>query len=195
MISGRELAIGIYSAWRLLLFDRDAVQYLDSTVNGFWKSFYAALVALPGLIVLRALFLTENPDLVASAGGGRIAAVFAIDYVYQWVVFPLFMIYFADGMGRSGQYTAFIVARNWSQVIQVAIILPATAFFVSSGAEDPGLETVFLIAAHIATLVYSWFIARTALEVSGPAAAFVVAIELVISVVISIFSQMLIGNA
>ena len=53
MISGREVAIGIYGAWRLLHFDRAAVQYFDSTIDSFWKSFYAALVVLPAVIVLR----------------------------------------------------------------------------------------------------------------------------------------------
>ncbi len=192
MISGRELAIGVYGAWRLLHFDRDAIQYFDSTIGGFWKSFYAALVVLPAVIVLRVLFLADNPDVAAAAGSIRITLVFALDYVYQWVVFPLVMINIADGIGRSRQYTTFIVARNWSQVIQVAIILPAAFLFVLSGSEEAGFGRAVLIVAHMATWAYGWFIARTALDISGIAAALIVLAELVISVAISVMSELLI---
>lgn len=194
MISGRELAIGIYGAWRLLHFDRAAIQYFDSTLDGFWKSFYAALVALPAVFVLRALFLANNPEIAATAGMSRVVMVFAIDYAYQWLLFPLVMFYLAEGIGRSRQYVAFIVARNWSQVIQFAIILPAALLVVMGGANEAGWGWVILIAAHMATWVYGWFIARTALDISGLAAALIVFTELAISIVISIFSELLVGS-
>jgi hypothetical protein len=194
VISGRELAIGVYGAWRLLHFERAAIQYFDSTIDGFWKSFYAALVVIPAVIVLRLLFLSDNPDIAAAAGSSRIAIVFTIDYVYQWVLFPLVMINIAEGIGRGREYTAYIVARNWSQVVQVAIILPAAVFFVLSGSGESSFGRAVLIAAHMATWVYGWFIARSALDISGIAAALIVLVELVISVAISVMSELLIRN-
>ncbi len=192
MISGREVAIGIYGAWRLLHFDRAAVQYFDSTIESFWKSFYAALVVLPAVIVLRVLLFTSAPEGFVEAGTGRITTVFAIDYVYQWVVFPLVMIYLAEFMGRSRQYVTFIVARNWSQVIQIAIFLPAAFLFVISGSQESGWGGAVLIAAYLITWIYEWFIARTALDISGAAAAVIVVIGVAISFAISTFSEALI---
>lgn len=194
MINARDVVTGIYGAWRLLLFDRAAIRIVDSTIGGYWKSFYAAAVALPGVFILRVLFIDANPDLVSQAGTDRIAMVFALDYVYQWILFPLFMVYVAEAIGRSRQYVTFIVARNWSQVIQIAIILPPAVMLFAGGSDDPGAAWVLLIAAHLVTWVYGWFIARTALDISGLAAALVVFAELVIGILISLVSELLIGS-
>ncbi|MCZ6846105.1 MAG: hypothetical protein O7F69_09425 [Alphaproteobacteria bacterium] len=193
MISGREVAIGIYGAWRLLRFDRAAIRYFDSTLDGLWKSFYAALIVVPAVIVLRVLFVAANPEVFSEAGTIRIATVFAIDYVYQWLLFPLVMISLADRIGRSGQYITFIVARNWSQVIQIAIFLPAALLFEMSGADDPGVGGTILIVAYLVTWVYEWFITRSALDIPGLTAALIVLLGVAISFAISIVGEVLIG--
>lgn len=192
MINARDVVTGLFVAWRLFLFDRTAIRVADSTIEGFWKSFYAAVIALPAVFILRVLFVDASPDLASHSGTGRIAMVFALDYVYQWVLFPLFMVYLAEGMGRSRQYVTFIVARNWSQVIQVAIVLPAAVILIAEGSDDPGIGWMVLIGAHLVTWVYGWFIARTALDISGMAAALVVFAELAISFSISLVSELLI---
>lgn len=191
MINARDVVTGMYSAWRLLLFDRAAIRIVDKTIDGFWKSFYAAAIAVPGVIILRALFLDANPEMVAQAGTNRIAMVFALDYVYQWILFPLFMVPVAEALGRRRQYVTFIVARNWSQVIQIAIILPPAVILFAGGSGGAGW--LLLIAAHIVTWVYGWFIARTALDISGQAAALIVLAELAISIAVSVVSELLIG--
>ncbi len=195
MISARDVVMGLYGVWRLFLFDRSAVQYIDSTIGGFWKSFYAAVIALPGAFILRILFVQNNPELLAETGMGRVTMVFALDYVYQWISFPLIMVYLAEAMGRDRQYVSFIVARNWSHVIQVAIILPAAVIFLAGGADETSGGFVLLFAAHIVTWVYAWFIARTVLDITGLAAALIVFAELAISVIIAFVSELLVSAA
>jgi len=195
VISARDVVMGLYASWRLFLFDRTAIQYIDSTIDGFWKSFYAAVIALPGAFILRILFVQNNPELLGDTGMDRVTMVFALDYVYQWLAFPLIMVYLAEAMGRDRQYVSFIVARNWSQVIQVAIILPAAVIFIAGGTDGPALGAVLLAAAHIVTWIYAWFIARTVLDITGVAAALIVLAELVISVAIAFVSELLISVA
>ncbi len=194
MITIREVISGTYGAWRLLYFDRTGIQYFDTTINGYWKSFYAAIVVLPAVIVLRVLFVNADPETFSEIETSRIAIVFAIDYVFQWVVFPLVMISFADRMGRSRQYITFIVARNWAQTIQVAIIFPAALIFLMSGGGDSGWASVILLAAHLATWVYSWFIARAVLDISGMAATGIVLADIAINIAISFSSEILVGK-
>ena len=47
MVSLRELSIAMFGAWRFATLDRSAVQFFDNTPEAFWRSFNAALVALP----------------------------------------------------------------------------------------------------------------------------------------------------
>ena len=46
----RETLIGIYGAWRLARLERGAMSYFDASAEGFWKSFSAAALLLPGYI-------------------------------------------------------------------------------------------------------------------------------------------------
>ena len=47
MITGREIVVGIVASCRLALRDRSAVAWFDTSANGMWRSFYAALPTLP----------------------------------------------------------------------------------------------------------------------------------------------------
>ena len=195
MIRGSELATGVYGAWRLLHFDRTAIQYFGSNTDAFWKSFYAALVVLPPVIVLRVLFFELAPEEFRQAGFARITTVFAIDYVYQWVLFPLVMIYLAEILGRDRRYITFIAARNWSQIIQIAIFFPAAVLFLMLRADNPSWGSAILVGAYLATWVYEWFVTRVALDISNGAAAAIVAISVAASFGISSFSEALIFAA
>ncbi|NKB48849.1 MAG: hypothetical protein GKS02_05725 [Alphaproteobacteria bacterium] len=194
MTSTREIIIGIYGAWRLLLLDRSALRLFDVTIAGFWKSFYAALVVLPFVIIVQVMIVSVFPDEINQAPTVRSMMVFAIDYVYQWTVFPLVMIYLAEIMARNGQYTTFIVARNWAHAVQIVIFLPAAIFVAIVGADNPDLARMIILAAYVAAWAYEWFIARTALEISGSAATVIVLISIAISFGISRFSQALVMN-
>ena len=54
MISKQELLLSLYGAWRLLLRDTKGIEWLDDSPEGFWKSFFCAVVVLPGYILLLA---------------------------------------------------------------------------------------------------------------------------------------------
>jgi len=193
VITPRDVVLGLFVAWRLLLFDRAALQYADATLDGFWKSFYAAAVALPAAFILRSLFIEVDPAFDTVTVDARIVAIYALDYVFQWLSFPLLMIYIADGISRPERYLGFIVARNWAQVIQIVILLPAVAIFAASEPGTANFGSVLLVAAHLITWVYAWFIARTMLEVSAITAALVVIAELILSVLISLTGEALIA--
>ena len=118
----QETLSGLYGAWRL--FRRDPKQAeacfrVDAT--GFWNSFFAAALVAPGYAILVGLHL---------AGGGVSAdwaSTFLIHteaYVLTWIAFPLAMFYLSAGLQRPERWVPFIVAFNWSKVIQLAIYLP-----------------------------------------------------------------------
>jgi hypothetical protein len=76
-----------------------------------------------------------------------------------------------------------VIALNWSVVIQIALTLPVH-LIAASGILPPGLASLAILAVVLVTLFYEGFVARTALEVSPPLAALVVAIDVAISLAV-----------
>ncbi len=184
MVTGAEVTRAVYGAWRLALFDRRGLDFFDGTVEAYWKSFYAAAIVAPAYALLLVLRLGE---VGTPASPVAIAAVETLAYIIGWVAFPLIMIYVCDRIGRFDRYLRYIVAHNWSNVMQVAVFLLVT--ILAKGFLGGG-QAVFLgLAATLAILFYQWFIARAALEVSGGGAAAIVGLDLMISILINLVSN------
>lgn len=187
MVSARELSIALYGAWRFATLDRSAIQYFDNTPEAFWRSFNAALVALPAYALLVMLSFTEHP---VAAGPLRILFVEAIAYVIGWVLFPLVMVAFTDTTKSAANYFRFIAAWNWSIVLQAFLFLGVSAF-VASGAVPENLGALISLVATLAIFFYQGFIARTTLDIPVPAAALIVIIDLGIAIGLSLISRSL----
>lgn len=190
MISIREFTVALYGTWRFAMLDRSAIQFFDNTPDAFWRSFNAALVALPAYALLVMLSFAQHP---VEAGGMRILGVESISYVIGWVMFPLVMVAFTDTLKCSDKYFRFIAAWNWSVVLQSFLFLGVTAFS-ASGAIPDNLGGLISLVATLAIIFYQGFIARTTLDVPVPAAAMVVVIDLSISVGLSLVSRSLYGG-
>ena len=189
MINKYDVLRNVYGAWRFFRFDSSATQYFQSTLGGFWKSFFSSLIILPAIIVLRIIFLFTAPENYLIDNTKYIALVFIIDYIYQWVLFPLVMFYFTDFIDRKRNYITYIVARNWSQVIQTTIFFPAAIIYFLNSSNNYSLGIYFLIGAYLIIWAYEWFIARSTLNVSSALAAIIVIMSTIISLTISAISQ------
>jgi hypothetical protein len=177
MITGREVASSLYGALRLAAMDRGGMVFFNRTVEGFWRSFFAAVIFAPGYATLFLLHLAADPMAVHPV---RIFLVEAIVYVIGWVAFPLAMAYLAPLFERDEQYIGFIVAYNWAAVWQMAAFLAMTT--VASGLLGGGaVADVLAVATLFAVLFYQWFIARTALEITPGRAAAVVGLDVALT--------------
>ncbi len=69
MITFHEAARSLYGAYRLARFDPSGMAYMDTSVRGFWNSFYAAVATLPFFLVLLVVdyLLERSDDLVRFA--------------------------------------------------------------------------------------------------------------------------------
>ncbi len=181
MITAREATFALYGAYRLARVDPGGLGYFDATVAGFWRSFYAALLIAPAYVILLALDLGDRP---VAAGPLRLVLVEGIAYVISWTAFPLAMVYVAQRLDRSQHYIRYIVAQNWANVLEIALFLPVAAIAAGSAA-----VAVLPLLAWIAVLVYEWYIARTALEITGGQAAAVVAFNFFLGLFITYISS------
>ena len=81
-----EIANALNGTWMLVKRDRGGVSWLDGSVDGFWKSFFAAVLLAPfyGLMLWMARYSTvEDADFTA------VFLVEAAAYAGAWLFWPL----------------------------------------------------------------------------------------------------------
>ena len=184
-----ETAASIYGAWRLLRLDRAGMRFFDPSAEGFWKSFAAALIVAPGYLILVLIHLSEGKF---EAGFLRILTVQSIAYVISWTAFPLVMHRVAEGIGRRQRYIPYIVAFNWSKVIQMMLYLPVSLLAVAGLLPD-GLASLLTVLVSLAILGYIGFVTSTALEIGPFPAIALVLLDLVIGILVTVASDRLLA--
>jgi len=176
----RDIAAALYGAYRLARYDVSGHKYFDISNTGFWRSFFAALLIAPFYFILLNLRFDEFSNVPAI----RFFALESIAYVIAWVAFPLFMASMVREIKREDNYIRFIVAYNWSAVLQNAIFLPIEILAIA-GVLPVDAANLLGLLALVAIVVYLWFIARSALDVTGVMAAGIVGADLLMSILIN----------
>lgn len=189
MITIRESFSALYGAGRLARFEADGMAFFDVSANGAMRSFYAALIVAPFYGILLAM---RFPMDRLGAGALRYTVVEIITYVVSWVAFPVIMASLAKFIEREEKYPGFIVAYNWASVLQNALYI-SVSVLAASGAISGEIANVLGIGVLIVVLIYSWFVATTALDLGAVTAAGVVILDLVLSVFINAFSETLLA--
>ena len=185
MTSIGEAARGIYGAWRLLHGDRSGLGWFDTSMTGYWRSFAAAIVALPSYVALVMLSAADYPGEIHITG---LLAVEAIAYLIDWFAFPLAAIYICDWMGKGAQYTRLIVALNWAKVIEVAIMVPAA---LVASLVPGGVLALIPVAIFIAILTYHWWVTKVALGATTGEAIAMMIINVMIGIITSLWARSL----
>jgi len=180
-----EIYSSIYGAWRLARLYPSGMRFFSLTIEGFWRSFFAAVIVAPIYIYIRLIRPTApvvEGAPPADPGPGLVVDIGA--YVMGWVAFPALMILLARLLNVSGQYVSFIVVYNWANVVQWALFGVVATIAAALGAET-GLGVGLNLAALAAVLFYQWFIARTALMTSAYVAAGIVVIDTLLGLIIN----------
>lgn len=182
MISAREVIDGLYGAWRLARLDAGGMRWLNISIEGFWRSFFAVILAAPGYAVL--VLLSLDPEIL-SARPLRVFLVEGGAYLLGWGALPVLAIFLVHLLALSDRYVAFIIAYNWASVLQTALFL-LVMVLAATGAVPRGLGAILIFAATAAILFYQWFVARTALKTTALTAVGFVAVDLVAGFLIEV---------
>ncbi len=180
-----EIIRSLYGALHLARGDTSGMAFFNATEQGFWRSFTAAILIAP----LFALLLTIRYH-VNEAGVSllRFTAIETIAYVVSWVAFPLPLYHLTDILGTGHRFIRYIVAYNWASVLQNLLYLPFALLVEAHLVQGTG-STFFGIILLGLVLLYTWFVTRTALEVTNLLAAGLVMIDLVLSIFIYTITQ------
>lgn len=185
MIASKDIAKSLYGAFLLAKAKKDGMSYFDVSIDGFWNSFFAAALVAPIFFFLMTLRFT-NGSIDTSAL--RFLSIEAIAYTIGWVLFPLIVFYLVQALERENQFIGFIVAYNWASVIQNFVYLPFAILFEIGVVGGSGAEFINLILLCL-VLTYTWFVAKTALDINGFVATGIVFLDVGVWIMLNIFTD------
>jgi hypothetical protein len=181
----RLIRENIAGAWQVMLGRREGLNRLDTSLEGFWRSFAAVIMLAP--FALLALF--SQPRLADAAGApmdpltASGVALAGLALFVDWFAFPIVLAVLALPFGLGSRYVPFIVTRNWASVIIGAVVGAVHALHLV-GVLPTVLVPYLLLAAVAVALRFSYVIARLALAVSMGMALPIVLLELLISLTV-----------
>ncbi len=177
----REIVISLYGASRLARFDANGMSYFDTSPGGVWRSFFAAVLIAPFYALL---LVTRFPLDGGDIDPLRFGVAEGLAYVMSWVAYPVVMVSMTQLLNCWERFPAYLVAYNWSVVLQNALFLPI-GILGATGMLPPDAANFLWLVALVAVLVYIWFIARTALDLPPFTCAGIVILDIALSFLIS----------
>ena len=191
MISGQYVTNALYGAYRLARADTNGLSYFDNSAAGFWRSFFAAVLIAPLFLILLIIRFSVD-DIGASAI--RFYTFEAIAYVIGWVLFPLVVFYLVETLGKQERYVGFIIAYNWAAVLQNGFYLPFAILFQLGliPGEAAGLLNLLLLGL---VLTYTWFVAKSALDISGAVAGGIIILDVGLWVALTVITESFLRSA
>ncbi|MEO1092358.1 MAG: hypothetical protein AAFX81_17185 [Pseudomonadota bacterium] len=164
-------------AWALLRNDESGMDAFRLDLRGLLQSFAAAVVVLP-IYVAVVLVQTRAAaaDDVTLDIWGRVLA-----FALQWAAFPLVAAVLAKVMNRSASFIPYVVAANWSAVVQIVIVL---AVVLLSTLLPGTLGGVALLTLTAFLLFYDYRVVRIAFVAPGFDGVAVVTIQFLVSLLI-----------
>jgi hypothetical protein len=179
-----EVVRSLYGAWRLAWLDPSGMGHFNLSVEGFWRSFFAAVLVAPGYALLVAQDLAAREEAVSPIGA---LLVETLAYAAAVAAFPVAAIILTQLLGLSRNYVALIVAANWAAVIQMGAFLAAVAL----GFVLPPLGGLAVMLATGAILFYQWFVIRTTLDTTAGIAIAFVLVDVLLTGTISFAAESL----
>lgn len=185
-----SLSQALSGAVALARFDPAGLARFDFSHDGFWRSFSAIAVALPGVVVFALLvpqilarMKEAVPDLPIADGAMPAAGLGFVlfnvaQFVAGWVFFPVAMIWLARRFDLGRYYVPLIVTRNWI-LAGVALLVRLPLILFGLHLIGPGLMALLLLAIILPfSVAYRWFAIRVSARVSGAAALGLLAVDM-----------------
>jgi hypothetical protein len=188
MLTREEIVRSLTAAFDLFLDRPGAMRNFDVSVDGFWRSFAAVILVVPSyaLAVLAERTMAAAIDPAAPVQDG--AAFFVQNVIglgLDWVALPVILALLARPLGIARHYPEFVVARNWGAVI-AAVPFGVIGLLIVLGLLGGELANLFMFAALIIVLRYTFIIARRSLDVGVGFAIGIVILDFVVSLTLAL---------
>ena len=187
MISVLELNKSLFGAYRLARLDPGGVVFFDTSIEGFWKSFFAAILVAP---LFFALLAFKSNNISIEINMLRYFAIEGTAYIIGWFWFPLMIYSLTQTLNLGKNYLQFIVSYNWCSVIQNTVYLPFAILFELNIVSGTTAQIFNLILLSM-IVTYIWFIAKVTLDTTTLVAGGIVVLDICLWLALSFVTQSL----
>ncbi len=180
-LAADDVTRSVRASWQLMERGANALDELELTRSGFWRSFIALLpLTLPAAIALLAALrhhaglpnsagLFTTPGLALAVLGATVSSILAV---------PALLFALAPQLVHRPRFTTFVIAWNWAGIISVGLVaVPAAVFAI--GWSTPGLALIQALAFVAIVLRLRYCVARAAFGAESGLAAPVLLASLV----------------
>jgi hypothetical protein len=171
-LAADDVTRSLRGSWHLMTRGSEALQELDLTRDGFWRSFLAFALMLPAAVALLAAVriladmpnsagLFTSPQLVMAVVGAQCLTVLAV---------PALLIVLAPNLIHAPRFTSFVIAWNWAGIVS-ASLMAVPAAVLAIGWSHPSLAAVQAFAFGVIVLRLRYCVARAAFGAESRIAA------------------------
>ncbi len=154
MPTGAEIQQNFTGVWHMMMGRSEGLQFFDLSVDGFWNSFYAVLVALP--VLMLGWVATANAIPEATTFGLRLSLMLRllVADIGVWLLPIALLAVIARPIGIARRFVHYVVATNWASAFFAWAMLPSMLLRLFAPGADLTELVSFLL--FLATLVLSW---------------------------------------
>lgn len=161
MLDADYVQAQLTAAWRIMATAKgDALARMDITAEGFWRSFWSILLAVPPMLLS---WVAAAPDF---AGEGATVSFTVLRLgladLAAWVL-PIAGLAAISGLvGMRRRFAAYVIATNWGSAILVWLAVPpALVRLLAPGEPDP--SGFLSLMVFVLSLALGWRITHGAI--------------------------------
>jgi len=153
VLSASEIARGVQGAFGLLRRDPTALLAFDNTMEACLRSFRVMAVSAPIYAIYALIHYAGTTVAIEPV---EVVVVEALNYVVQWLLYPVIFYEVARRRGWLALYPRYIGALNWTGLPAIAI---ATIAIVLKLIVPAAMGDIIDIATQV--LFFYWFLVTT----------------------------------
>jgi hypothetical protein len=187
VLSTSEIARGVQGALRFLQRDPGAPFHFENTMEGCLRSFRVMAIAAP-LYALYLLLYYSSVEYTADTI--EIAAIEAMHFIVDWLLFPVLFYEIARRRRWLDNYPRYIAALNWINL--PVMILAVIGLAVTMLAPRPVGQ---IVQIGLQFLFYYWFMmtTRLSLGIGWPLSVLLLVVNWMPSLMLSLIVDRLLG--
>lgn len=178
--------------WMLMWGRSEGLSRLDISVDGFWRSFTAIIVALPVLLLASmdgVSVYTDNAGLLAPL---PIPLRLALATVSAWILTYALIVLVARHVGLADRMVHYVVASNWATALLAWLLVPFHLINLLFALSDDA-ALLLILPVSLALLVFDWRLTNTVLNKGAAVATAVFLAVLAFSLVLASFFERVFG--